>query len=163
MIHPAKIAICGPGECGKAFVSRKLAELAGLKYTYSTSYGVAKIVFQELSHRYTTLEECYADRRNHRQVWADIIEEYNNPSGIRLYDEMLEDTDILDGIRRRSELDKCMISGMLDIVIWVHNPNVPVDPTIDFGPEACTVTLDNSGTLLDLERKIVTLANVFRG
>lgn len=161
MIHPAKIAICGPGQCGKAFVSAKLAQLTGLRYTYSTSYGVAKVVFEQLSHRYATVEECYADRRNHRKVWADIIEEYNNPTGIKLYEEMLEETDILDGIRRRFELEKCVVSGLLDLTIWVHNPLVAEDPTIDFGPETCDLTLDNSGSLLELERKIARFANLF--
>lgn len=150
-----RLAIVGPGQSGKTTAARWLADHTPLRYVESTSAAAAKVVCSHplMRDRYRSLEECYADRRNHRQQWRDIILEHNQPDGLRLYREMAAENDILDGIRDARELQACRDAGLVDAVIWIER-DAPVDVSLGFGPEAADYVVDNDGTFQELYRQL---------
>lgn len=152
------LAICGPGLSGKNVVSKWLAENLGLRYHMSTSEAAAEVVYDKLKDKYgySSCDECWNDRRMHRVEWGEIIADHNKPDGIQLYRTMLADHDILDGIRRGAELIKCQELGLIDLSIWVQR-DVVGDPSLDYGPEVCDISVDNSGSLEDFYRKLARL------
>ena len=155
-----RLAIVGPGQSGKTTAARWLSEHTPLRYVESTSAAAAKVVCSHPSmrDRYDSLEACYADRRNHRQQWRDIILEHNQPDGLRLYREMAEQNDILDGIRDARELQACRDAGLVDAAVWIQR-DVPADPSLGFGPEAADYVIDNNSTFEELYRQLRELAD----
>jgi hypothetical protein len=146
-----RIAIVGPGKSGKTTASQWLAEHTPLRYAGSTSAAAANVVCSHatMRGRYATLEECYADRRNRRQEWRDIILQYNQPDGLRLYRDMVRKSDILDGIRDGRELQACRDAGLADVVVWMQR-DVPTDPSMGFGPEVADRVINNDGSFEEL-------------
>jgi len=146
-----RIAISGHGECGKDTVSQMLAELFGLKYDRSTSEFSASLVYKHyLRDSYPDFQSAWDDRRNHRELWGKAIAELNGSSKCEIYKMMIEDNEILNGIRRREELMAAKEAGLIDMIIWVNRDGTPVDSTLDYGPEDCDLVVDNSGDLTDL-------------
>jgi hypothetical protein len=154
-----RLALVGPGRSGKTTAARWLAEHTPLRYVESTSAAAAKLVcgHPSMQGRYRTLEECYADRRNHREQWRDIILDYNRPDGLRLYRDMVRENDILDGIRDPRELRACREAGLVEAVVWVRR-DVPADPSLGFGPEVADYVIENDGTFPELYGRLGELA-----
>lgn len=139
------LAISGPGKCGKDTVCDWLAENTNLKYSGSTSWYAVDEVRERLKAigiEYASQRECYDDRENHRQIWADVIDEINSVNKTTLYRRCLVDQQILNGIRDSDELMACRNDGLVDLVIWVDR-DTPNDPTMKYGPELCDVILPN--------------------
>lgn len=150
------IAICGHGDHGKGTVASYVALKTGRRYRESTSQAAARVVFAALKDKYgyKTVQEAWDDRRNHREEWADIIWEYNEPDGLTLYREMLADNDILEGVRRASEFQALKTAGMVQTAIWVDasKRKPPEGPgSCQITPEDCDHIVDNNGDLDDLK------------
>ena len=155
------IAICGPGESGKDEASRWLAENTILLYKKSTSQAAAEVVFERWGKdHYYTVQECWNDRRNHRQTWQDTILAYNaeDPEHIRLYREMQHTHDIFNGIRTKADLEACRRHGLIHLAIWIRRDAVPnTDPMI-VTEQDCDITIVNNGSLDEFHRKLAALA-----
>ena len=158
-----RLAIVGPGKSGKTTASRWLAEHTPLRYAGSTSAAAAEVVCNHptMRGRYATQEECYADRRNRRQEWRDIILEYNQPDGLRLYREMVRESDILDGIRDARELQACRDAELVDVVVWMQR-DVPTDPSLGFAPQVADYVIENNGSFEQLYAKLRELCERLR-
>jgi hypothetical protein len=114
-----------------------------------------KLVWERIGQSlgYANIDECWADRANHRDEWARIIWEHNQPDGLTLYQDMIVANDILDGIRKASELRACKDAGIVHVTIWVDaSKRLPPEPTssCEIGPADCDVVVDNNTTLEDL-------------
>jgi len=149
-----KLAISGPGQAGKGTVSQYISDNWGIRYQQSTSEAAAAVVFRDITKQYSTVEECWADRANHREEWGQIIADFNQPDGIGLYRQMAGQNDIFDGIRRRAELQKCKEVGLVDKVVWLNRPNIPLDASLDYGDEEADYIVDNSTTIEDLYSRL---------
>ena len=156
-----KIAICGPGQCGKDAASQWLADNTTLCYHDSTSEAAAGVCFDALRYKYAYADakEAFDDRRNHREEWAGIIWDYNRPDGLTLYRGMLETNDILNGIRRAGELQALLDAGMLDLTLWIAR-DVPRDPSCELVASDCDITVPNDGTLDALFTRLSRFAAV---
>lgn len=155
-----RIAICGHGQCGKNTVSEWFENRTILRYTGSTSWYAAQEVFarmQELGIEYSSLEQCYEDRGTHRQIWADVIDQMHTEDKTILCRRCLEDQDVINGIRRRDELIASREAGLLDLIIWIDR-DVPNDPTQDYGPEICDISVLNRQDKLALYRRLERLS-----
>lgn len=155
MTHPLRIAVCGYGRHGKNTVAKHLADMLGLRYAQSTSEAAAMLVFRQIGKRwgYRTAQECWDDRHAHREEWADIIWRYNQPHGISLYEDMLAENDIIEGIRNADELTACKVRGIVDVSVWVDAakrlpPEGQGSCTLKL--EDCDHVIDNNGTHSDL-------------
>lgn len=157
-----RLVVMGHGRHGKDTVCELLRDRYGFKFVSSSEFVAEEAVFPVLRERYgyATLEECYADRHNHRSEWYDLISEYNEFDAARLGRKLFEQYDIYCGIRNRRELNAIKREKLCDCVIWVDaSRRLPVeDPTsISVGPDQSEYILDNNGTLEDLEVEVDAL------
>lgn len=158
-----KLAICGPGRAGKDTASKWLACHTTLRYTESTSEAAAQLCYSKLADRYgyTSVSEAFEDRHNHRVEWADIIWSYNKPDGITLYCEMLQDGDILNGIRRAAELQALVDRHLIDLVMWIDR-DVPTDPSLETTSSVADIIIPNNDSIADLYRRLTHFARFSR-
>jgi len=140
-----KLALCGPGRCGKDTAASWFAENTQLKYQQSTSQAAAEICFKALRKKYgyKIVQDAFAARHEHRQEWADIIWRYNEPDGLTLYREMIKTNDILNGIRKTSELYACKEAGLINLSIWVDRPGRAELGSMSLGVEDCDIVIPN--------------------
>jgi hypothetical protein len=162
-VRRPRLAICGPGRCGKDTASIWLRDHTALRYYGSTSEAAASLVFSKISgeYGYQTVEECFQDRHNHRELWAKSIWDYNRPLGITLYEDMLKVTDVLNGIRRKGELQALLSRDMIDLVLWIDR-DVPEDPSLEMDSSVADFIIPNNGTLEDLYQRLTRFARVTR-
>ncbi len=152
-----KIAISGPGRSGKDCAAEYLAKVAGLRYSAGTSYWARNIVFDWMhtnGYDYADAHECWTDRHNHRQTWADVIQEYNRVDPVQLYRDCLAEQDILTGVRSRFEMQACKSAGLVSSWLWIHRPGVCHDPTMEYEAKDCDTVIVNDGTLEQFYAKL---------
>ena len=149
-----KIGICGHGRAGKDTAAEFFRDEFGLRYTHGTSRWAAMLVWVEMTKRqinYDTVQECFDDRHNHRELWAKIIGRHNASDPTRMYRECLEHQDILTGLRWRSEFLACRAAKLCDVWLYIDRPGCD-DVTNEIRPEDCDVVIRNDGSL-DLFRQ----------
>lgn len=148
-----RLGIVGYSECGKDLICDTLRDKHGLRFTGGTSWHALRIVWDSWGkHHYETAHQCYNDRRNHKDMWHTIIVAYNHGDPCRLYRRIMEESDILQGVRDDRELAGIKEAGLVDAWVWVHR-DVPKDTT-KFSAEDCDYVLDNTGTIDDLIKNV---------
>jgi hypothetical protein len=160
-----KLAICGPGRAGKDTAAEFLATISPLRYTAGTSYWARHLVFDWMQRdgfpQYADAHACWLDRHNHRQLWAEIIGQYNANDPVKLYRDCLADQDLLTGIRWRHEQSACKGAGLCDLWIWIDRPGCD-DPTCQVRAEDCDITILNHGTLEEFHERLRRFASILR-
>lgn len=157
-----KLMILGHARHGKDTVAEILRDNLGLKFM-SSSFAAAERVmvpfFAAKGIIYKSLDECYADRVNHRQDWYEQIKAFNTPDGARLAREIYKDNDVYVGLRNWEELEAVRKEGLYNYSIWVDRSKHVVpesSASCSVTPAMANYTIDNNGTLEQL--KINTLA-----
>lgn len=158
-----KLFVIGPGEHGKDTVTEILAQMLGLSWESSSRFVAEAVVrpfLAEMGIRYPTLEACYEDRRNHRDLWRKAIEEFNAEDPQRLSKLIFGEYDIYTGIRSRREF--IASREMADLSLWVDAGDrvTKRDTSLDILRSDADVVIDNSGAESDLPRKISRLFGV---
>lgn len=151
-----RCAIIAPGESGKQEASRFLSDEYGLRYRESTSEFAAHFVRPALARigiHYPSDRACWLDRRNHRQFWCDEIERFHKYDKARMYRQMSETHDIIDGLRKRSDLAACLAEGIVTVAIWIDRPGC-IDPTCEITPSDCHYVIRNHGTLAEFKAEL---------
>lgn len=146
-----KIGIVGPGGSGKGTSSHYLATKYGFKYSLSTSEYMAEVVFKEMQKsgfNYLTAIDCWRDRRNHREFWFKVIDAYDRGDGSRVVREIMQTQDILDGLRRKRDLEASR--DLCDFWVYIDRPGYSEEATNEITPEMCDYTVKNDGTVADL-------------
>jgi hypothetical protein len=114
-----KLLLIGNARHGKDSLAEILNEEFG--YTFeSSSQSAANIFLYDLlkdKYGYTTPEECFEDRVNHREEWYLSICEYNKDDKARLAKSILEKSDCYVGMRDKEEISECMRQGLFDLII----------------------------------------------
>jgi hypothetical protein len=157
-----RIAISGPGRSGKDCVSEWLRDHTVLRYVAGTSWYAAPLVYERMTDRgfrYATVEDCWNDRHNYRQIWADVIGTYNSGDPARLYRDCIAKQDLLTGVRWRKEKQACEAAGLVKMWLWVERPGIPEDPTMEYTASECDLVILNDGALEDLYRKLWVFAD----
>ena len=113
------ILILGPGGHGKDTLAEMLALATGMTFKSSSAAANELAVFPTMSkeYGYATLEECFADRRNHRIQWKYLISQYITPDKARLCREVLAECDMYVGMRCVEEYEAS--KHMFDHILWV--------------------------------------------
>lgn len=152
-----KLLIIGHGRHGKDTVCEILQNKFGYKFRSSSDYCAENLVYPLLKDRYgyTSYQEAYADRHNHRQEWYEIIHEYCSKDHARLGREIFAENDIYCGLRNKAEFHAMKNLKIFEYAIWVdrgdHLP--PEDPkSMTLTQWMADFTIDNNGTLDDLTR-----------
>ena len=133
-----------------------------LHYQSSSEFCAGHVMFPELSKKYgyKTVEECYADRHNHRQEWYEMISGYCGSDLARLGREIFQKFDIYCGLRNKREWSSMKNEGVYDYAIWVDRSDYleKEDETSNsMQPWMADFFIDNNGTIADLEYNVKTL------
>lgn len=116
-----KILVLGDGEHGKGTLCKRVFKIYGMTAKSSSEFACEKFVYNQIKDEfnYSSIEECYADRREKRELWYKLITGFNTPKLHRLAEELLKDYDIYDGMRNIDEFNACMDAKIFDLIIWV--------------------------------------------
>lgn len=153
-----KLLIIGHARWGKDSVAQILKDGWGLDFCSSSMAAAEKVVIPKLVDGegkpfYSSVEECFADRVNHRATWKNLITEYNTPDKTRLAREIMAENDIYVGMRCHLELEECIRGGVFDHIIWVDasyrkEPEPLSSNTIT--RDYADYVIDNNGSMSDL-------------
>lgn len=157
-----KLLLIGNARHGKDSLAEILNEEFG--YTFeSSSQSAANIFLYDLlkdKYGYTTPEECFEDRVNHRQEWYEAICEYNEEDKARLAKGILERSDCYVGMRDRNEIEECMKQGIFDLIVWVDaSDRLPMEDASSFNiDKTCAdIIVENNGTYEQFREKVLRL------
>ena len=122
----------------------------GFTAVNSSEFANKKAVFPYLAplYGYETLEECYADRVNHRAEWMKLIHDYNTPDLARLSKGIFEVCDVYAGIRNADEFKAARQQALFDYAIWVDaSERMPPEPndSCTVRPEMADLIIHNNG------------------
>lgn len=157
-----KILIIGHGRHGKDTVGEMMRDGYGYKFTSSSWFCAEETIWDNWGCAvYPSIEACYADRSNHRQLWYEMISAYNTPDKTKTAATMIErGFDLYVGMRKRDELLACREKDVFDYVVWVDRADhLPLEPktSMDFVAEDADFIIDNNGTLEELEQAVHAL------
>ena len=143
----AKIMIMGFAGHGKDTLAEQICAKDGYSFSSSSEYVCEHVVYPALKDKlgYASAAECFADRKNHRETWFNLIKDYCAGDEARLIREILSQHDIYCGIRRREEFLAAKAEGLFDFAVWV-------DASDRLPPEdqsSCTVTADDADFVVD--------------
>ena len=157
-----KILILGNARHGKDTLAELLADRFGMTYKSSSEMAMEIFLFDMLKekHGYETMQECFEDRVNHRQIWYLSICDYNKDDRARLAKDILEGHDCYVGMRDLEEFEAA--KELFDVIIWVdaskrlgtsENTNkIPVSEA--------DMIITNDGTFEDFKEKARLLGNM---
>jgi hypothetical protein len=157
-----KILIIGHARHGKTTLADILNEY-GYSFLDSSRAASDIFIYERLKgkYHYSSPEQCFEDRINHRSEWYDLICEYNYHDKARLAKDIMKTSDIYVGMRDNAEIEECLRQGIFDLVIGVYDPRKPLEPPDSFNIDLWSksdIVIPNSGTLDDLKAKIQKLS-----
>ena len=158
-----KVLILGHARHGKDTVAEMLRDRHGYTFSSSSHFCAERVMMPYFKYHgvpYSSVEECYADRVNHRATWFDQIKAYNSSDPSRLAREMLEKNDLYVGMRSAEEF--AASRSLFDHVVWVDasRRGLPPEPrdSFDIDFDAGMWFVRNDGTLSDLQATVDRLA-----
>lgn len=148
-----KLLILGHARHGKDTAAEYLRDAHGVSFRSSSLFLAERVVRPALALRglaYLSLEECYADRVNHRAAWREIIADFNGEDPARLAREILAVCDCYVGMR--TEREYLASRSLFDAVLWIDASARGIPPE---GSDSMTITfdatkmerIDNGGTV----------------
>lgn len=162
-----KLLVIGHARHGKDTVCELLKQGYGFKFTSSSMFCAARVVFPALGpiYGYKTAEECFHDRANHRAEWYRIISDFNKPDPTRLGRAIFAENDVYCGLRHKAEFHALRNADVFDHAIWVDRSTcVPPEPTdsMTLEPWMADFVLDNNGDLTDLRNNLAPLVSTLK-
>jgi len=162
MKYLPKLLIIGHGRHGKDTVCDILREEFEYSFDSSSSFCAKKFIYDELKHKYgyTSYEQCYQDRHNHRSEWYDMIHAYCQDDYARLGREIFAENSVYCGLRNKAEFHAMKNSRVFDYCIWVdRSDHLPQEDSssMTLEPWMADYVIDNNGTLSDLKRNTIEL------
>ena len=156
-----KLFVCGHGRNGKDQAAEFINKRLGLTFKSSSRFAAETVVMPylaDLGIKYESIEDCYEDRFNHRELWKEAITRYNESDLTRLSRRIFEKYDMYVGIRCHREFLKA--KHLSDLSIWIDATSRVEESHKT--PDMCDVRIDNNGTLEDFESKIARLCNLLK-
>jgi hypothetical protein len=159
-----KLLVIGHGRHGKDTVCEILRDNYGYSFESSSQFCSKLFIYDQLKNKYnyTSEEQCYSDRHNHRAEWYNAICNYNIPDASRLGTEIFKAHDIYCGLRNKREFFAMKIASVFDYAIWVDRSDyLPAESkdSMSLEPWMADFYIDNNGTLADLEFWVNNLYN----
>jgi hypothetical protein len=163
-MNKKKLLVIGHGRHGKDTVCEILRDKYGYSFESSSQFCSKLFIYEMLKkkYNYSSEEECYADRHNHREEWYNAICDYNVPDAARLGREIFKAHDIYCGLRNKREYFAMRNTNVFDYAIWVDRSDyLPPESkdSMTLEPWMADFHIDNNGTLEDLEFWIDELFN----
>ena len=157
-----KLLIIGHARHGKDTAAEMLEGLYGYKAKSSSLAAAEIFIYDELKDKYgyTTPEQCFEDRVNHRPEWFIMIVDYNKDDKARLAKDIMKSADIYTGMRSNEEVEECLKQEIFDWVIGIYDPRKPLEPESSFNIniwERSDFIVPNAQGLDDLLRRLTKL------
>lgn len=159
------IIVTGYGEHGKDTVCEMLEAIyGGLRYASSSRVACELFIYKELKDRfgYKSIEQCYEDRRNMREIWYRSIVRYNTPDKARLAKELFAKYNVYCGLRDREELNAIRDQGLARLVIWVDASSrlgTVESGSMNIDSSYADIVIENNHCLDALECKVRALGS----
>lgn len=165
-IEDMKILILGHMRHGKTTVAEMMLEEYGLTFKDSSMACAEIFIYDELKEKYnySSFEQCYEDRKQHRDEWFKMICDYNYPDKARLGKEILSRADMYVGMRSNEELQECKKQGIFNLIIGVYRPLFPEEPMSSFDIDIwkeCDIVIPNGSDKNELRNRINKLNKLF--
>jgi hypothetical protein len=159
-----KLLVIGHARHGKDTLCEILRDKYGFSFESSSKFCSKRFIFDKLKDKYgyTSEEECYTDRHNHRVEWYNEICAYNVPDAGKLGWEIFQEHDIYCGLRNRKEFHAMRNQLIFDYAIWVdRSEHLPLESpdSMSLQEWMADFTVDNNGSLEDLEFNLAQLMN----
>lgn len=162
------LMLCGMARGGKDHAAEYLSKHIGLDFRGSSKMASELFLYDILKEKYnySSPEECFEDRINHREEWYELIFEYNLEDNIRLVKDIYSISSTYVGLRSYNELEVAKeYYGNNLLVIWIDaSERVSPEPK-----ESCTVVkeqadiiIENNGTIEEFEKKLHKLAIILK-
>lgn len=157
-----KLLVIGHGRHGKDTVCEILNTYYDYWFMSSSLFCSELFIYAQLReiYGYSSPEECFEDRHNHRQEWYDAICAYNYPDASRLGKKIFQEYDIYCGLRNKREFYAMKNTGVFDYAIWVdRSDHLPSEPktSMSLEPWMADYTIDNNGNLEQLKLNTLNL------
>ena len=158
------VIVFGHKEHGKDAVCEYLEHRYGVSFSGSSWYACKTFLFDQIKEEfgYATPEECYADRRNHRQLWYEAIRDYNKDDRAKMGKEIFCESTIYCGIRDREEFEALKDQGAFSAAIWIDSSKrLPPESSesMNLSIFDSDFIVDNNRVLADLHRELDALAD----
>jgi len=116
-----KLIIFGNARHGKDTACEYLRDRYGLSFSASSTFACETFLFEQLRgpFGYASMQECFDDRVNHRQLWYEAIRGHNTPDRTRLGRGIFAANDVYCGIRDREEFESLRAARLFDLAVWI--------------------------------------------
>ena len=153
-----KILILGNARHGKDTLAELFNKYFRLTFMSSSQASADFFLYNQLKDKYgyTTSEECFEDRVNHREEWYQAICDYNKDNRARLAQDILSRSDCYVGMRDKEEFNECVKQKLFDLIIWVDaSKRLPLEPGTSFNINMsdADIIVENNGTFEEFVEK----------
>lgn len=159
MSSKPKLIVTGHKGHGKDTACAIIEKLYQLTFISSSMILAEEVIYPVLKEKYgyTTVQECFDDRDNHRKEWFDLLAAYNTPDATKLGRLIFEQSDVYCGLRNVLELVAMEQQSLFDFTIWIDAlerlpPESKDSMTITM--DDCDYIVDNNGPEEELEQRI---------
>lgn len=151
------LALVGPSRAGKDFGAEFLQGNYDVEYSGSMSKIISPLVAKALGK---SVEEVYATRHTDKQFWFEFCNALRAKSPELLVRWSLARGDIVVGVRASAELEAAVAERLVDLTVFIDNPRVPEDPTLEYDASDCDLVLPNHAGKLEYLRRLRKLAGL---
>jgi len=153
-----KVLILGNARHGKDTLAELFNQYFGLTFMSSSQASADFFLYNQLKDKYgyTSSEECFEDRVNHREEWYQAICNYNKDNRARLAQDILSRSDCYVGMRDKEEFNECVKQKLFDLIIWVDaSKRLPLEPGTSFNINMsdADIIVENNGTYEEFVEK----------
>jgi hypothetical protein len=157
-----KILILGNARHGKDTLAEILNRNFGMTFRSSSEAAAEIFIYENLKDKmgYKSFQECFDDRENHREIWYNMITEFNNPDRSKLAKEIITKSDCYVGMRNIDEFNES--KSLFDHIIWVDaSKRLPEESgSFTIPKSAADMIIDNNGNLEDFESKAIKIGKI---
>lgn len=129
-----KLCIVGWGRAGKDVAGVALSRYTTLRYGGSTSWAALPMVAKFLD---VHPQIAWSERSSNRDVWYRLCNAYRHEDPTRLIRKVLEQGDMVCGVRDREEFFAGKEKKLWDYSLWIDRPGIMPDPTVTFSASDC--------------------------
>lgn len=160
-----KILIVGHARHGKDTAAEILRDEFGMTFKSSSETANEIFLFDKLKDKYgyTTLNQCFEDRVNHREEWCDLIEEFNKDKPRRLALEALKDSNCYVGMRSNLVVTDCLYHNVFDLIIWIDaSERLPLESpkSMKISKEVADIIIENNETEEVFREKLIRFGKI---
>ncbi len=130
---PPKIIVCGHGGHGKDTACAMLEEISGGEW--KNGGATSQFIYEEAAH-WLSLECRFLieHKDSYRRELAEIGDKLRRSDPCALIRLAFANGNIINGVRRKEEIEACIKEGLADFYIWVSNRGIKeCDPTMTYG------------------------------